>query len=88
MAQSLYHIQAEISATLKLSFQSLLGLKSLQVRFLQVKNNIYKDPKLLERIKTQNQGKRHVYARIGKRGKLAPNYEILVIGKQTCNKED
>ena len=88
MAQSLYHIQAEISATLKLSFQSLLVLISLQVRLLQVKNNIYKNPKLLECLKTQNQGKMHVYTRIGKRGKLAPNYEIHVIGKQTCNKED
>ena len=88
MVRSLQHAQAEISATMKLGFQSILSLKSLQVRFLQVKNNIYKEPKLLELIKTQNQGKRHVYARIGKRGKLAPNYEIHITGKQTCNKED
>ena len=88
MARSLQHVQAEISTTVKLSFQSFLSLKSLQVRFLQVKSNIYKNPKLLELIKIQNQGKRHVYVRIGKRGKLAPNYEIHVIRKQTCNKED
>ena len=37
--------------------QSLLSLKSPQVSFLHVKNNIYKDPKLLELIKTQSRKK-------------------------------
>ena len=75
------HVQVKISTIANLSFQSLLSLKSLQERFLQIKNNIYKDPKLLELVKTQNQGKRHIYARISKRGKLASNYEIHVIEK-------
>ena len=88
MARPLQHAQSKFSATVKLSFQSLLSLISLQERFLQVKNNIYKDQELLELVKTQNQRKRHIYARISKRGKLALNYEIHVIGRQTFIKED
>ena len=37
MARSLQHVQAEISAIVKLNFQSLPCLNSFQVRFLQVK---------------------------------------------------
>ena len=87
MAQSLQHIKAETSATMKLSFQSLLSLKSFTLGSYKSKTT-YVKIQLLELIKKLNEGKRHAYARIGKWGKLAPNYEIHVIGKQTYNKED